>query len=75
MPLWPWFWRFLIVAGLAVVAGRFCVSLNLVQTATVSAIAALIYVAVMIQPSQQSALGSYLNPRFLLLRRKVSLAQ
>jgi O-antigen/teichoic acid export membrane protein len=69
-PLWPWFWRFLILAASAVVAGRYCVSLNFLQTATVSVVAGLIYVAVMFQPSQQSILGSYLNPRVLPFWRK-----
>jgi O-antigen/teichoic acid export membrane protein len=69
-PLWPWFWRFLILTTAAVVAGRSCVSLNLMQTATVAVLAALIYVAVMFHPGQRSVMGSYLSPRILPLWRK-----
>jgi O-antigen/teichoic acid export membrane protein len=74
-PLWPWFWRFVILATSAIAIGRLYPSLNLVQAAVAAILAALVYAAVMFHPGQHSILGSYLRPRILPWWRRLSHAR
>jgi O-antigen/teichoic acid export membrane protein len=70
-PLYPWFWRFLILAGAAAWLGRLLGSLNFFQLAAVSVLTTLVYAIVMYYPVRYSVLGGYLQPRFATLSEKV----
>jgi hypothetical protein len=65
VPLWPWFWRFLLLSQAAIVVGLYFGSLQFVGLAITSTSAALVYVAVMFRPAADSALGGYLRPRLM----------
>jgi len=70
-PLWPWFWRFLVVVVPIVIIGtRSWRTANLTTSIVVSAVVLLIYIAVHARPILRSDIGEYLRSSIFLPRRK-----
>jgi len=71
-PLFPWFWRFVLVIGAASVMVWEWIPGGFMQTAVAGALAGLVYVAVMLTIGRQSVLWSYLHPRVMPIWKLVS---
>lgn len=59
-PLWPWFWRFALLAAAATLLTQIFPSTTIVETGARGAGAALVYAALMWPAAFQSPLGGYL---------------
>ncbi len=62
-PLWPWFWRFLVLLSVALAVAQVWTPSNIVQTGLTAALAGLIYVAAMLSIGPKSIIWPYLQPR------------
>ena len=71
-PLWPWFWRFTLASIGAVVINLYWRTLNIFEIAAIAALIGAVYAALMFHPGQDSALGTYLRPRFAPLWRRLA---
>ena len=69
--LWPWFWRFAIVSGLAILVSDTWTP-NSIPTLVISTlVAASIYGALMLPLALRDPLGMYVRPRLEKLRATI----
>lgn len=71
LPLWPWFWRFCILAAVSTVLGRALNPGSLPKVMLVAALVSAIYGTVVVPALMNTALGVYLKPRFVSARNLV----
>lgn len=70
-PLWPWFWRFLVIAISAGAVAKVWVPATALAIAVTALSTGLIYFAVMLPTALRSTIGIYLRPRLEAIRMKL----
>jgi hypothetical protein len=63
LPLWPWFWRFVALAGGSVLLGRVLHPQSLPSVVVTAAVVGVLYLAFMIPAMMKTPLRAYLIPR------------
>lgn len=66
-PLWPWFWRWTLLAGGSAFAGQYLRPSGVLEIGGLGAAVAVVYVAVMAHGLWRSALGRFVRPRLVAL--------
>lgn len=72
VPLWPWFWRFLLLATAAWFSGHLFAHPHFLGVGTIAALSGAVYVVVMSQLALRDPLGQYVRPRLGILRVRTS---